>query len=276
MKSKITRFIILTMIISIGLCMMLSSAKTTGYVTDGLVGFFDGDDNSNGTHNKQATVWKDLSGKGNDITVVLNETNFWEDNGYHLDTIEIPIPNAIRDAINGSEFTVEVVLDHFQTKGRDFNTFVNCNNDMFSLFRRIGNDVIEFKNNSNARPVTGAGEGLNYLKSQVTLTITYKVGGESTLYINGEKIMSKPATVAIGADSMFFGHKDATRNFSADYECLRFYNKELTAAQVSQNYNQDVAVNPTTGVEANLIYFAIILASAFVLYRVVLKKQRAY
>lgn len=277
MKIKFTRFVILTVILTLGLCAVMSSAKTTGYVTDGLVGFFDGDDNANGSQDKQSATWKDLSGKGNDITVTLNDNNFWKDNGYHLDSIEVPIPNALRDVINSNEFTVEVVLDNFESKGRDFNTIVNCTNDMFSLFRRISNDVIEFKNNSNQRPVTGGNKGLNYLSTQVTLTITYKVGGESTLYINGEKIDSKPATVAIGADNMFFGHKDATRNFIADYESLRFYDKALTAEQIATNYNQDIATNPSTDVSLNTMFSLIVLlASAVVILRVMQNKQRSF
>jgi hypothetical protein len=34
---------------------------------------------------------------------------------------------------------------------------------------------------------------------------------------------------------MWFGHDDATRNYETEFRSIRFYSKELTAAQVQAN-----------------------------------------
>ena len=45
------------------------------YVQDGLVAMWDGIENAGwGTHDDAATVWKDLTGNGNDATIVKSES----------------------------------------------------------------------------------------------------------------------------------------------------------------------------------------------------------
>ncbi len=260
---KLRTLIVFTVVAIMCLSMIMASAQTKGYVTEGLVGFFDGSNNLGNKHDKESTTWKDLSGSGNDITVILNEKCKWNDNGYFNDSTKVYLPQSLTDLINSNEFTVEIVLDNFTAKGNDFNTIMNCDNDWFSLFRRVSNNVMEFKNSQNPRPVSKGGTGLDYLTSKVTLTVTYKVGGKSTLYINGEKIDSKDANTAIGADKMYFGHDHASRNFSADFEYIRFYNRELSANEVSKNYSEDLkASNPTTGVVTTFFYMAMTLGLA--------------
>ncbi|NLN03759.1 MAG: LamG domain-containing protein [Clostridiaceae bacterium] len=270
---KIKRIALLTIAVIMCLSVFMVSASTKGYVTEGLVGFFDGTNNQGNKHDKQSTTWKDLSGSGNDITVILNEKCKWNDNGYFNDSTRIYLPQALTDLINSNEFTVEIVLNTFTSKGLHYNPIMNCDNDMFSLFRRIGDEVMQFKNNGNPRPTSLTGVALGYLSERVTLTITYKVGGKSTMYINGEKIDSQNANVAVGADRMFFGHDDETRNFSTNYEYIRFYNRELSADEVSKNYNEDLkAANPTTGVTATFFYMAMTLGLAGTAFKGLKKK----
>jgi hypothetical protein len=275
MNMKLRTLIVFTVVAIMCLSMIMASAQTKGYVTEGLVGFFDGSNNLGNKHDKESTTWKDLSGSGNDITVILNEKCKWNDNGYFNDSTKVYLPQSLTDLINSNEFTVEIVLNNFTAKGYEFNTIMNCDNDNFSLFRRVANNVMEFKNNTNARPVSLGGTGLDYLASRVTLTITYKVGGKSTMYINGELIDSKNAVNAIGANKMFFGHDNSTRNFSADYEYIRFYNRELSAEEVSKNYSEDLkAANPTTGVAASFFYMAITFGLAGAAYKGMKKRAR--
>lgn len=259
MQMKLKSFLALVIAVSLCLSLFIVTASTDGYVTDGLVGFFDGSNNSGGSQKKDTTTWKDLSGKNHDITVILDDKCKWNDDGYFNDSTKVELPQELTDVINSEEFSVEIVLDDFTSKGLHYNPIMNCDNDYFSLFRRISDEVIEFKNKSNPRPATGAGVALDYLSSRVTLTITFKVGGESTLYINGEKIDSKVANGTIDADRMFFGHDDATRNFSATYEYLRFYDRELTADEVAKNYNEDIkSDNPATDVSIAPLFIMIV------------------
>ena len=90
-----------------------------------------------------------MSNSNNDITVILNDKCKWNDNGYFNDSTKVYLPQSLTDLINSNEFTVEIVLNNFTAKGYEFNTIMNCDNDNFSLFRRVANNVMEFKNNTN-------------------------------------------------------------------------------------------------------------------------------
>ena len=149
-------------------------------------------------------------------------------------------PQAIVDVVNGNEFTVEISLGAFTPIDDGFNTLMNSANDNFALFRRVSGDFIEFKNASNARPKVAGGE--EYFKNS-TVTITFKVGGKCTMYVDGVQIGQTDATVAIGAGDLWFGHDLDTRNFEALYKGMRFYSAELTADQVAANYYADQMVD---------------------------------
>lgn len=64
----------------VGCIFTAAAIPASEYVQDGLVGLWDGIENSGDrSHDDQATVWKDLSGNGNDGTV--SSIVSWTDNG---------------------------------------------------------------------------------------------------------------------------------------------------------------------------------------------------
>ena len=58
-----------------------------GYIIDGLELLLDGKDNEGtGKHNSNATVWKDLSGKNRDGTLMnMDIGNSWSEEGLNFD-----------------------------------------------------------------------------------------------------------------------------------------------------------------------------------------------
>ena len=204
------------------------------YVTNGLVSWYSGTQNTRNGLNTDADTWEDLVGN-NDMTVEKNDRNYFTKTGYHLDTARNLFPQGIVDVINGQEFTVEVLFDEFQAKGKNFNTFLNCDNDNFSLFRRVSNDVLEFKfagRPANERPMVSG--GLEKLQNAL-ITVTYRVGGSVRIYINGVLSAEATCNYAMGADNFFFGHPDASRNFETIFRSMRFYNRELSEKEVLSN-----------------------------------------
>jgi len=248
MKRRILKYAALFAVISLLTAACLSvpaNAEEYNYVKDGLEALYIGNNNTGNGQDKNATVWKDLSGKNRDITdVPKNGTNYFTDTGYHLDTMKVYFPASINDIVNGQEFTIEVVFGDIEPKGSDFLTFVNCANDNFSLFRRNAGDKIEVKTNNSPGERPEATGGLEYFKNS-TVTVTYKVGGKCIIYVDGEKIDEKPVSTIVNVNTdnrMWFGHDEATRNHATEYRAIRFYSKELTADQVKANYEVDKAV----------------------------------
>lgn len=214
------------------------TGSAASYVTDGLVANYDGSKIADG-----ATTWTDASGNGNDIiNLPNNDTNYFKDGAYHVSSTKVDLPDAIDTALSGDEFTVEMVIDNLESLGTSWNTFINCPSDDFSLFRLVSSDSIVVKLHPNARPQTP--NALETLAGS-TVSVTFKVGGKSCLYINGELVSEVDCTTALAnTTGMFFGHDDASKNFNADYKAMRFYDKALTAEQIKANYTVDANPAP--------------------------------
>ena len=206
----------------------------TSYVTEGLVALYSGTQNTREGHDINASVWEDLIG-GHDLTVVRNDKNFFTEEGLHLSAAQNYFPQAIVDTVNGDAFTVEIRMKDLTSTADAYSTIMNSSNDNFALFRRISEDVLEFKFAGNAAPSRNKVENCLALLQDALITVTYEVGGESTIYINGLATSSMPATTPMGAGDLFFGHSEGHRHFDALYRSIRFYDRALSPAEVKRN-----------------------------------------
>ena len=209
--------------------------ETPAIITDGLVSYYKGEDNS-----ADATVWEDSVGD-NDLPITKNDKNYLTEDGLVAEGAQHYFPQAIVDLVNGQAFTVEITLGDFTSIGSDFNTFMNSANDNFALFRRNSNDNLEFKwaaKPGESRPK--ASDGLALIDNGV-IAITYKVGGSVMLYVDGSLVAKTSCDTAMGADNLFIGHASANKKFSTTYKAIRFYDRELTAEEVANNAKADGA-----------------------------------
>ena len=171
----------------------------------GLAAWYAGEQNTRAGQNPESTVWEDLIG-GYDMTVRTDAKTRFTAEGLALESSKQYFPQEVCGIVNGSAFTVEIRLGAFATIGDAYNTFMNSDNDNFALFRRNSNNVLEFK-----WAAVGAGQrptvenGLAVLQDAL-VSITYEVGGEVVLYINGTRAAARDCTAAMGADNLFIGH----------------------------------------------------------------------
>lgn len=204
------------------------------YVTEGLVAWYDGAQNTQNGHDEEATVWADLVG-GHDLPVENTEANRFSEGGFDVTCGQFYFPQEIVDVVNGQEFTVELLFSEFVSTGTTFNTFLNSSNDNLALFRRNEIDSIEFKFAQNPRAERPTiPDALNLLQNAL-VTVTYKVGGETHIYINGEDMVSCSSPSEMGADDLYIGHADASKTFTTTYRSMRFYDRALTAEEIKQN-----------------------------------------
>ena len=214
-------------------------ASDAAWVTEGLAALYDGANNTNGSQDKAAEIWKDSSGNGVDFDIDLDDSNYWTDNAFHANSAWCYFDDAIVDVVNGDKFTVEIVFGDFTGYGASFNTFLNSDNDNFAWFIRNDGDFLEFKNAGNSRPKVAG--GMDFVNNS-TLTITFDLEEcECFMYVDGELIGEQYPVSNVGADSMFLAHADASRNWEADVHCIRYYTTALTAEQIAQNVAADQA-----------------------------------
>jgi hypothetical protein len=98
----------------------VSAADKTDIVRDDLVVWYDASNNSNGLQDYETTVWKDLTGNGNHMTVKLDETNYWTDNAFHAENNPTYFPDAVVDIVNGDVYLVEKVMEKRHTASKSY------------------------------------------------------------------------------------------------------------------------------------------------------------
>ena len=217
------------------------------YVTDGLVSHYKGEGNAS-----DATVWKDSVGT-NDLPINVNATNYFTEYGLAAQGTQHYFPQAIVDLVNGEAFTVEIAFGDFLSLGDSFNTFMNSANDNFALFRRNSNDNLEFKwagKPGDVRPK--AANGLDLIDNG-TVAITFEVGGSCCMYVDGALVAKVSATTSMGANNLFIGHAEGSKQFSTIYRSIRFYDRALTAEEIKNNALVDGAMAPIEPTEKPVV-----------------------
>lgn len=215
-----------------------ADAYVKQYVDSGLKSFFSGKYNTRSGHDSSAVSWEDLVGSGS-ISVKKDEKNYFTNDGYKMNGTQANFGSDVLSVVNGKAFTVEILFGDFTSIGSNFNTFMNSSNDNFALFRRNVTDVIEFKcyGNGAADRVT-VNDGLSLLPNSL-ITITCKVGDSVKIYINGHFAGTKAYTKTMGANDLFIGHTSPDKLFDAEYKSIRFYDRDLTLAEVEKNAKAD-------------------------------------
>ncbi len=203
------------------------------YVSDGLVSMYNQHNLGTGYD-----IWWDNVGD-NDMKVNLNDNCYLADDGFHTQSVKHNLPDAIVDVVNGQSFTVEILFGDFVCMGPSYCTFLNSSNDNFALFRRTSSDELEFKFASNPGDQRHKIPGAEALLPNSLITITYTVGGECTIYINGQAAQTKTSPSSMGANDLYIGHDDPAKDFQAVFQSLRFYDRALTAAEVLANAQAD-------------------------------------
>lgn len=202
------------------------------YVKDGLVSYYSGTQSTRDGHDKDSAKWEDLIG-GHDMKIVKNDKNYFTDDGLRASGTKHFFPDEVVDVVNGQAFTIEMLLGDFISIGNEFNTFINSSSDEIALFRRNSVDELELKTTGNNRiKIKGC---LNLLQNSL-VTLTYSRNGHARIYINGE--LKGEITTAAGslcAADLFIGHSAANKTFDTTYRAIRFYDRELTAAEVMAN-----------------------------------------
>ena len=243
-KKAVTMLIAATMLLGCfaSFCFGASAASKTDIVRDGLVIWYDGSNNSNGTQNMEAAVWTDLTGNGNDLTLHLDEKNYWNENAFHISKPHY-LPQAAVDTVNAEGWTVEFAFGEMTYDATDWVTFAMSDNDKFSLFIRQTDGKLEFKyqNRAENRPLAEDGGALS---NNATLSIVYYPLNEENvypiiMYVNGVEAAKGHSTLANQADTLMFGHDHYQRSWSGDIHSMRFYNRALSADEVLDNAEAD-------------------------------------
>lgn len=230
----------LTVIIVLSLVPFCVSAAD-GYADAGLIARYDGDNNTGGGQDKTATVWKDLSGNGNDITNVVNDKySSFSDDAYILDSYGLDLPDKITDVVNSDAYTIEVEMGGIESYADSFINFFTARNDHLAFFLRLDGDYLEYKastsDTGNDRPKVE--NGFDLLVNS-TVAVTFDLSGDIIMYCDGVELMRTTPVTAIDADVIMLGHDDAARLYKGEFKSVRVYDRALSAEEIAANYAAD-------------------------------------
>ena len=246
MKRILSLIVVATMLLG---CFTITTfaANKTDIVREDLVVWYDASNNSNGTQDHDATVWKDLTGNGNHMTVKTDENNYWTDNAFHVTNNPTYFPDAVVDIVNGEEYTFEMVLGEVNFTATNWITLMSSDNDEFALFVRVPNggdtdDNLEFKYNDKNQDRPKMDDGAELLNNS-TMAVTFTmVEGEDplcTIYVNGVALASGVPEHTNIADTLMWGHDNPQRAWTGDVYGFRFYNRCLTPEEIADNASAD-------------------------------------
>lgn len=248
-KHILSLTVIVAVILSCFTCFSftVSAAKSPQIVKDGLVAWYDASNNNNGEQDYDATIWRDLSGNRNHLSVRVNDTNYWKDAAYHVDASSYYFPEAVVDTVNSEAYTIEFVAGELTFSATNWITLMCSDNDEFSLFIRVPNGTdtetnLEYKyNDKNAdRPKLDNGaEVINNVTVTITFDLTDPDEAMCIIYVDGAAMAQGVPQHTNIADTLTFGHENPQRAWSGDIHGFRFYNRALTPEEVMQNSDAD-------------------------------------
>lgn len=197
------------------------------YITDGLIAMWDGEWNAGGgVHDSNATVWKDLSGNGFDISVASNLT--WSDNALVLNENESV--STILPEVNRPEFTASIV----------FKTTITQRTPLWIANPSWVGGVLIRYSISHYYPWNNIIYGIdNYV--DVSLTLAY-ANHDQRLYVNGELVGSNATTI----DSRNILSRLCIGEYNGNYRRgvltsynTKLYDRSMTVAEIAHNYAID-------------------------------------
>ena len=224
------------------------------YVTDGLVAMWDGEWNAGGgVHDPNATVWKDLSGKGKDADFIDQQQYVkWNQNCLSVNTYSENSSILMREVLTSDVKNFEICCSI-----QDFN--------LYSRFFVSGSDSggrnLQFINNSGGGGISGvlavqinsnnqqlnselylpqkgvpfsAGFGFNsvsdfvfFVNSSISSSTLYNTWNTLPVWNNEDIVLSQRGDMSRASDVL--------------YHCIRFYDHKLTDAERIANYAVDKA-----------------------------------
>jgi len=215
-------------------------------VTDGLVLHLDAGDSA--SYPGSGTTWTDLSGNGNDGTLV-NGVGYDSNNGGSL---TFDGSNDYVGAGNLGSFFTQGTISYWM-----YSTAVENFRNPFSTHYLGGNAGIRFEQYTTANPYGGftvvigndggSFAGYSYLTSSVLSSNTWynvvlvwnTTTNTATGYLNGvQKFSSSHTLWATTLPSISIGSGfSANRYFKGNISSTKIYNKALTPSEITQNYN---------------------------------------
>lgn len=219
------------------------------YVTSGLIHRYDAIQNTSNGHDSSSGVWEDLIGEY-DLTITSTSAVTWGNDYLQFDgTSSSSAKSDADDVETPSSKTVEFVLS---TTSADTETLGQMFYDQNAVNESYGKVTIYSDNSVGVQGKTANTyeTGVNSISGIHSIVGVYANDGTtSAAYVNGELVSlsnSKSHSMSGSKNKMIVGGSaGATEQlgylYTGKLHAIRIYNRNLTAEEIAQNYEIDVA-----------------------------------
>ena len=206
------------------------SAKS--YVQDGLIAMWDGIENAGwGTHDPNATVWKDLCG---DVDLLCSTGAYWDSDALWRNDRGMFASNATLISPDTIEACIDFSSEQDNGQGRCIVATSNSRACMGWRLSGIRTADTLYQHDSG---------DLDFLVARCTIAMTW---ARNAAYKNGIPLSLQSSS---GNWNLNNGVQIGMRNNSTNYttaclggfHCIRLYSRALTAAEIAANYAVDKA-----------------------------------
>lgn len=221
------------------------------YVQNGLIAYYDGENNIGSGHDSAATIWKDLSGNGHDATLNNFDTSAssgWEEKALNFDGIDDYVKIL---EMNYENITMEAVSEYNDANINDeINIIANVEEGGYAIKKYSGNLCTQISINID--------DVYHYLKSDNNIIVNkkyYLAGSYNNIDIrfyenNNRYILEKEGKITqtknntimmLGANPS--GNEPAPEPlggyFNGKIYAVRIYNRALADYEIKINYEID-------------------------------------
>ena len=208
----------------------MALAHSPKIITDGLVLCLDAGNAK--SYPGSGTTWSDLSGNGNNGTLVngvgySNGSLSFDGSDDYISSVSIPNPNG--------ELTCEVAIN-YDSKGAYHNIFDRGSSR--PMLWIDSNNKLEVSFSTASGGITSSDA---YNGQDIVVTAVYNSNSSPgiLLYVNGNLVGTQNTTHVTWANPSTFTlfNRNNSQTFDGKLYYLKFYTKALTASEVQQNFN---------------------------------------
>lgn len=220
-----------------------------GYVTAGLIAYWDGIDNTGNGHDSSATTWKDLVGNYDLTKQGASGTSSWDDDALVLTGNSVQGYSGSSIWTRPTNATIEIVLKPTASITQMVGTFDRSDNKITGISYYDARRFALYSDNSVGF-VGKSGKTYTNPESSITgirkMAATYSDFTVQKAFVNNTAVSLGNTThsftfngdpqIRIGVES-FTG--SSSYPFTGKIYAIRVYNRVLTDAEITQNFNYD-------------------------------------
>ena len=202
-------------------------------VTDGLVLYLDAGNTK--SYPGSGTTWTDISGNGNNGTLI-NTPTYNNTNGGNFNFDNTNNYVNCGQILNNNAYTK---IAWFRPEAQSANNIVSSAAGNTAFWMGTTTHTLSSGHNNSWYVVSHRPNDPGDMLNQWWCgAVTFNTSTGWVLYLNGEQVDTDASTTAPNGDgTIFIGAYNASYLFHGDIPVVQIYNKALTAAEVAQNYN---------------------------------------